>query len=52
MLAFVVFLLVVWAILAILGFVIHGLIWLALIGIILFVGTSIIGFIRGRSSKS
>ena len=43
---FVVILLVVWAILAVVGFVFEGLLWLAIIGIILFVGTLIVGFIR------
>lgn len=43
---FVVILLVVWAILAVVGFVFEGLLWLAIIGVILFVGTLIVGFIR------
>jgi hypothetical protein len=45
-------LLVVWLILAILGFVIKGLVWLAIIGIILFVATAIFGFIRRRAAGS
>lgn len=48
----IVILLVVWAALAVAGFVVKGLLWLALIGIILFVVTAIVGFIRGRASKS
>jgi hypothetical protein len=53
MLALIVILLIVWAVLAILGFVIKGLIWLAIAGLILFVITAIIGFIRrNASSKS
>jgi len=41
-----VILLVVWAVLSIVGFVFEGLLWLAIIGIVLFVGTLIFGFIR------
>lgn len=42
----IVFLLVAWVVLAILGFVIKGLVWLAIIGIVLFVATAVWGFIR------
>lgn len=45
----VVILLVVWAILSIVGFVFEGLMWLGIIGIVLFVGTLIVGLIRQRS---
>ncbi|MEI5585074.1 MULTISPECIES: hypothetical protein [unclassified Agromyces] len=50
----IVILLVVWAILSIVGFVFEGLLWLAIIGIVLFVGTLIIGLIRqgARSRKA
>lgn len=41
-----VILLVVWAVLSIVGFVFEGLLWLAIIGIVLFVGTLIFGLIR------
>jgi hypothetical protein len=37
MFAFLLFLLLVWIVVAVLGFAIHGLIWLAIIGIVLFV---------------
>jgi hypothetical protein len=47
----IVALLVLWLILSILGFVIKGLLWLALIGIVLFVITAIVGYLR-RSSGS
>jgi hypothetical protein len=43
-------LLVVWVILAILGFVIKGLLWLAIIGVVLFVVTGGAGWVRRRSS--
>jgi hypothetical protein len=46
----VVILLVLWAILSVVGFVFEGLLWLAVIGLILFVGTLIVGFIRQRAS--
>jgi hypothetical protein len=46
----IVVLLVVWLILAILGFVIKGLLWLAIIGIVLFVATGIWGWMRRRTT--
>ncbi len=45
----IVALLVIWAVLALLGFVIHGLFWLAIIGIVLFLLTGGFGFVRNRS---
>ncbi len=48
MLGFVVGLLVLWVILAVLGFAIKGLLWLAVIALVLFVITGIFGFIRRR----
>lgn len=50
--AVIIILLVVWAILAVVGFALKGLLWLAIIGIILFVGTLIWGVIKSRSRKS
>jgi hypothetical protein len=49
---FIVLLLVIWLALAILGFVIKGLFWLAVIGIVFFVVTAIIGYIRRGGSRS
>ena len=46
-----VILLVVWAILAVVGFAIQGLLWLAIIGIILLIGTVIFGFVRRNVGK-
>lgn len=40
------FLLVLWLVLAILGFVIKGLLWLAVVAAILFVATAAIGWVR------
>lgn len=53
MLALFVILLIVWAVLAILGFVIKGILWLAFIALALFVITLIIGAIRrGMRSRA
>lgn len=49
MLAFLGVLLVIWLVFAVLGFVIKGLFWLAIIGIVLFLGTVAYGAVRGRS---
>ena len=51
MLILLVVLLVVWLILAVVGFAFKGLLWLAIIGIILFIATATIGFIRRAASK-
>lgn len=48
----IVILLVVWAILAVVGFVFEGLLWLAVVGAILFVGTLVVGLIRQRARRS
>jgi hypothetical protein len=53
MLTLVIVLLIVWLVLAILGFVIKTLFWLAIVGIVLFVITALWGYIRrGSRSKS
>lgn len=44
-------LLVAWAILTIVGFSFEGLLWLAIIGIILFIGTLIFGLLRDRAKR-
>lgn len=51
MVGLIVFLLVLWVVLSIVGFTIKGLFWLAIIAIILFVVTGVFGFLR-RGSKS
>lgn len=48
----IVILLVIWLILSVLGFVVKGLFWLAVVGIILFVITAVAGWLRGRTPKS
>lgn len=45
-------LLVAWVVLSIVGFVFEGLLWLAIIGIVLFVGTLIFGLIRQRARRT
>lgn len=45
-------LLVAWVVLSIVGFVFEGLLWLAIIGIVLFVGTVIFGLLRQRVKRS
>jgi hypothetical protein len=42
-------LLVIWVVLSIIGFVVKGLIWLAVIGVILFLGTAAISFVRRKT---
>jgi len=39
-------LLIVWAGLAVFGFVVKGLLWLAVLGIVLFLATLVIGMLR------
>ena len=43
-------LLVVWIALAVIGFVVKGLFWLAVVGIVLFLATSVWGFVQRRST--
>jgi hypothetical protein len=44
-------LLVIWIALSVLGFVIKGLVWLAIIGLVLFVGTAVYGFVRRNATS-
>lgn len=44
-------LLAIWLIVSVLGFAIKGLFWLAMIGIILFLATAIIGAIRRATTS-
>ena len=45
-----VILLVVWVVLSVVGFAFQGLLWLGVIGIVLFLGTLVFGIIRQRTS--
>jgi hypothetical protein len=51
MLVLVIILLAAWLILSVIGFAIKGLLWLGLIGVVLFVGTVAIGAIRRKSLR-
>lgn len=44
-------LLVVWLGLSVLGFVVKGLLWLAVLGIVLFLGTLVFGFIKNGARR-
>ena len=46
----IIVLLVLWLALIIIGFAIKALLWLAIVGIVLFVATSLYGAIRSRTS--
>lgn len=53
MLTFILLLILVWIVLGIVGFVVHGLFWLFIIACLLFLATLIGGgFHRGRASRS
>ncbi|WP_168801496.1 hypothetical protein [Glycomyces buryatensis] len=45
-------LIVAWVVLAIIGFAIEGLLWLAAVGITLFIGTIVFGLIRRRAGRN
>jgi len=51
MVTLIVTLLIIWLVFAVLGFVIKGLLWLAVIGIILFAATAVFGYMK-RSKAS
>jgi hypothetical protein len=48
-LGFIGLLLVIWIALIVIGAVVHGLFWLIIIGVVLFLATSVLGLVRGRS---
>jgi hypothetical protein len=49
---FVLLLLVIWLLFAILGFIIKGLVWLAILGIVLFIATAVVGAMRRAKTDS
>ncbi len=51
MVVLIIVLLVVWLIATVIGFAFKGLLWLAIIGIILFVATAAIGFVRRNAIR-
>lgn len=49
----IVVLLIAWAVLSVIGFAFEGLLWLGVIGVILFFGTIVFGLVRrGRGQRS
>lgn len=50
MLGFLLLLLVIWVVVAIAGAVIEGLLWLTVVGIVLFLATAAWGWVRRRTS--
>lgn len=51
MMNLIVILLVVWLVLSVLGFVIEGLFWLAVIGIVLFLATAAYGWVKRKTAN-
>jgi hypothetical protein len=47
----IIVLLVLWLVATVIGFAFKGLLWLAIIGIVLFVGTAVIGFVRRNALR-
>jgi hypothetical protein len=52
MIGFIVILLIIWLVLTVLGFAVKGLVWLAIIGIILFLATAVWGYIKRGGRKT
>ena len=52
MLVLVIVLLAVWLVLSIIGFAIQGLLWLGLVGVVLFLATAIVGWLRRAANRS
>ncbi|MCB5282332.1 hypothetical protein QK292_12685 [Arthrobacter sp. AL08] len=42
-------LLIIWLVLSVLGFVVKGLLWLAVVGLILFVATGVWGWVKRKA---
>ncbi len=51
MLVLLVVLLVAWLIVSIVGIALEGLMWLGIVGIVLFVGTAVIGAVRRKALR-
>ena len=45
-------LLVLWLVLVVVGFAVKTLFWLAIVGLVLFLATGVLGALRGRSGRS
>lgn len=48
----IIVLLVLWAVFAVIGFVVEGLLWLAFIGLVLLAATAAWGWIKRRTNRS
>lgn len=51
MLGFIGLLLVIWIAFIVVGAVVHTLFWLIIVGVVLFLATSLFGALRGRSRR-
>ena len=51
MLALIGVLLVIWLVVTILGAVLEGLFWLAIVGAVLFVGTAVYGWVQRKTLR-
>ncbi len=49
MLVLFIILLAVWVIVSVVGFAVEGLMWIGIIGVVLFVGTAAIGAVRRKA---
>jgi hypothetical protein len=45
-------LLVLWLVLVVVGFAVKTLFWLAIVGLVLFLATGVLGALRGRGGRS
>lgn len=48
---FIGILLLIWLVVTFFGFIVKGLLWLAVIGIILFVVTAVVGMVKQRANR-
>lgn len=51
MIQFLIFLLIAWVAISVIGFVIEGLLWLGFVGLILFAGTAVFLWIRRKANE-
>ena len=51
MLVLIIVLLAAWLIVSVVGFALEGLLWLGIIGVVLFVGTAVIGAVRRKTLR-
>jgi hypothetical protein len=51
MLVLVIVLLAVWLVVSIIGFALEGLMWLGIVGVVLFAGTAAVGAVRRKTLR-